>query len=50
VQTLAVYRVGDLAMLHGKWILHETVPPGDIATEGRTTETARRQPDGDGCS
>jgi ketosteroid isomerase-like protein len=33
-------------MLHGKWILRETIPPGHIVREGRNTETARRQPDG----
>src|SRR6476660_7794662 len=26
VQTLGVNRAGDLAMLHGKWILRETIP------------------------
>ena len=28
VQTLAVNRAGDLAMLHGKWILDGTAPDG----------------------
>jgi len=46
VETLGVYRVGDLAMLHGKWILRETTPTGHSVREGRNTETARRQPDG----
>lgn len=46
VQTLGVYRVGDLAMLHGKWILRETIRSGHGVREGRNTETARRQPDG----
>jgi ketosteroid isomerase-like protein len=47
VQTLGVNRAGDLAMLHGKWILHATGPDGDqIHREGRNTETARLQPDG----
>ena len=46
VQTLGMNRAGDLAMLHGKWILRETIPSGHIVREGRNTETARRQPDG----
>lgn len=28
VQTLGVNRAGDLAMLHGRWILHSTGPDG----------------------
>ena len=47
LQTLAVHRAGDLAMLHGKWTLHGTGPDGgQIHREGRNTETARLQPDG----
>ena len=47
LQTLGVNRAGDLAMLHGKWILQETGADGSpIRTEGRNTETARLQPDG----
>lgn len=47
LRTLSVNRVGDLAMLHGKWILRETGPDGrDNRREGRNTETARRQPEG----
>ncbi len=47
VQTLGVNRTGDLAMLHGKWILRATGPDGgQIRSEGRNTETARLQPDG----
>ena len=47
VQTLAVNRAGDLAMLHGKWVLHGTGPDGSqIRIEGRNTETARLQRDG----
>ena len=47
LRTLAVNRAGDLAMLHGKWILHGTGPDGSqIRNEGRNTETARLQPDG----
>ena len=46
-QTLSVNRVGDLAMLHGKWIVHEAGPDHRQARrEGRNTETARRQSDG----
>ena len=47
VQTLGVNRAGDLAMLHGKWILHGTGPDGgQIRREGRNSETARQQPNG----
>jgi uncharacterized protein (TIGR02246 family) len=47
VQTLGVNRAGDLAMLHGKWILHATAPDGgQIHRTGRNTELARLQPDG----
>ena len=47
VQTLGVNRAGDLAMLHGKWILRATGPDGaQIHREGRNTETARLQRDG----
>jgi uncharacterized protein (TIGR02246 family) len=47
VQTLSLNLAGNLAMLHGKWILHETGPDGrQVRREGRNTETARRQPDG----
>lgn len=47
VQTLGVNVAGNLAMLHGKWILHGTTPDGGlIRREGRNTETARQQPDG----
>ena len=47
VQTLSVNRADNLAMLHGKWILHETGPDGNqLRREGRNTETARQQPDG----
>jgi len=47
LRTLAVYRAGDRAMLHGKWVLHETGPDGArIRREGRNAETVRRQPDG----
>ena len=47
LQTLSVNLAGNLAMLHGKWILHETGPDGSqVRREGRNTETARQQPDG----
>jgi len=47
LQTLGVTRAGDLAMLHGKWTLSEAGSDGNqIRREGRNTETARLQPDG----
>lgn len=47
VQTLGVHVTGDLAMLHGKWVLFEAGPNGSLVRrQGRNTETARRQPDG----
>jgi uncharacterized protein (TIGR02246 family) len=47
LQTLDVHVAGDLAMLHGKWILRETGVGGrQVEREGRNTETARRQSDG----
>lgn len=47
LQTLAVHRAGELAMLHGKWTLRGTGPDGGhIHREGRNTETARLQQDG----
>ncbi len=47
LQTLGVTRAGDLAMLHGKWILYESGSDGSqIRREGQNTETARLQPDG----
>jgi uncharacterized protein (TIGR02246 family) len=47
VQTLGVHVVGELAMLHGKWILRERGPDNaEITRQGRNTETARRQRDG----
>jgi uncharacterized protein (TIGR02246 family) len=47
IRTLGVNRVGDLAMLHGKWTLHATGPEGgQVQREGRNTEVARLQPDG----
>lgn len=45
--TLGINRAGDLALLHGKWTLHETGPDGrQVRREGRNTEVARLQPDG----
>jgi uncharacterized protein (TIGR02246 family) len=45
--TLGVTRAGDLAMLHGKWTLHEHGTEGsDVRREGRNTETVRLQRDG----
>lgn len=47
VQTLGVNLAGNLAMLHGRWVLHETRPDGSrIRRKGRNTETARQQSDG----
>ena len=47
VRTLGVNRAGNLAMLHGKWTLHEMASDGrSVRREGRNTETARRQPQG----
>ena len=47
VQTLSVNLAGDLAMLHGKWVLHGTGQDGcQIRREGRNTETVRQQTDG----
>ena len=46
LQTLGMNRAGDLAMLHGKWILRDPIPSGHIEREGHNTEMARRQPDG----
>jgi len=47
LRTVGVTRAGDLAMLHGKWILYESGSDGSqIHREGQNTETARLQPDG----
>ena len=46
LRTLGVIRVGDLAMLHGKWTMQGTGPDGPIRREGRNTETARLQGNG----
>lgn len=47
VQTLGAHRAGDLALLHGRWILRGTGPDGaEVRREGHNTEAVRRQPDG----
>jgi uncharacterized protein (TIGR02246 family) len=47
LRTLGANRVGELAMLHGHWIMHSTAADGSSARyEGRNTETVRLQPDG----
>jgi uncharacterized protein (TIGR02246 family) len=47
VRTLSVNLAGELAMLHGTWVLNDTAADGSqVRREGRNTETARRQPDG----
>jgi uncharacterized protein (TIGR02246 family) len=45
--TVAVFEGGELALLHGSWILHDTDPQGSkIRLQGRNTEVVRRQPGG----
>jgi ketosteroid isomerase-like protein len=47
VRTLSVNVAGNLAVLHGKWILLETGSDGrQLRREGRNAEIARQQPDG----
>jgi len=47
LETLSVHRAGALAMLHGKWVVRETLSDHhEVRREGRNTETARRQADG----
>ena len=47
LRTLGVHRAGTLAMLHGRWTLHEIgADGGQVRREGRNTEVARLQPDG----
>jgi uncharacterized protein (TIGR02246 family) len=47
LRTLGVHRSRDLAMLHGKYVLHDIGPDGaPIHREGRNTEVVRLQPDG----
>lgn len=45
LETLGVNRVGDLAMLHGKWLIQHAGSETQTS-EGRSTEVARLQPDG----
>jgi uncharacterized protein (TIGR02246 family) len=46
LHTLGINRVGELAMLHGKWVLQGKGADGPVRSEGRNTETVRLQPDG----
>ena len=47
LETLGVNRAGDLAMLHGKWVVRRAGAAGEhTRSEGRNTEIARLQPDG----
>jgi uncharacterized protein (TIGR02246 family) len=47
LRTLGANRVGELAMLHGHWVLHGTGADGSATRhEGRNSETVRQQPDG----
>ena len=47
LETLGANRVGELAMLHGHWIMHSRGADGSpVRHEGRNTETVRLQPDG----
>ena len=47
LETVAVYRAGELAMLHGSWSLRAKDAGGaPVTRQGRNTETARLQPDG----
>ena len=47
IETLRVLPSGDIALLHGMWILTGTGPDGNpIELAGRNTEVVRRQPDG----
>src|SRR5438128_1087324 len=39
LQTLGVHRAGNVAMLHGKWVVREIGPDGrEVRREGRNTE------------
>ena len=47
LRTLGANRLGELAMLHGHWIMHSNAEDGSSTRhEGRNTETVRQQPDG----
>ena len=47
LETVAVNRAGNIAMLHGKWMVKETGASGvRVRRHGRSAETARLQADG----
>lgn len=47
IETLAVTRAGNLALLHGKWSLQGSTPDGaTFQSEGRNSEVVRQQADG----
>ena len=46
LETLGVNRVGDLAVLHGKWRIRRSGSNADETSEGRNVELARLLPDG----
>lgn len=47
LETLGVNRAGELAMLHGRWVVRRAGAAGEqTSSEGRNTEIARLQPDG----
>ncbi len=47
IETVRVIEAGDLALLHGAWILSGTGPDGSaIEMAGRNAEVVRRQADG----
>jgi uncharacterized protein (TIGR02246 family) len=47
IETTGVVRLGDLALMAGKWSIKGTGSDGDAVEQGgNTIEVARRQPDG----
>jgi uncharacterized protein (TIGR02246 family) len=47
IETVRVIQSGDVALLHGAWILSGTGPDGSaVELAGRNAEVARRQADG----
>ena len=47
IDTVRVIPAGDVALLHGSWILSGTGPDGSaVELAGRNTEVVRRQADG----
>jgi uncharacterized protein (TIGR02246 family) len=47
IDTVRIIPAGDVALLHGSWILSGTGPDGNaIELAGRNTEVVRRQADG----